>query len=148
MGYQHRLPTGTLCRRQHVVGVRIVVTAQIPKRMVDENELWHGRACDIINSMTADPGKTRPRRAHLPVLSLLALLSTGRARAGVSASLPLSLAPEMEARVERLLVLADMTVMTRPVRVATVVEALSSGVCPKYRTLCRQVRRDLAPYLA
>ncbi len=66
--------------------------------------------------------------------------------AGATAYLPLSLAPELEARIERLLALAGVPVMTRPIRVATVVDALSTG-CPGNRSLCRQVRRDLAPYL-
>jgi capsule assembly protein Wzi len=97
--------------------------------------------------MTPDPCKGRLRRVQLGAVLLVALIPAGHAVAGVSAYLPLSLAPEIEARVERLLVLADVTVMTRPIRVTTVVEALASA-CPKYRSLCRQVRRDLAPYLA
>lgn len=96
--------------------------------------------------MTPDPAPRRHRPTQLSALLFLVLFTTGRATAGASAYLPLSLAPEMEARIERLLVLAGMPVMTRPIRVATVVDALSVG-CPEYRSLCRQVRRDLAPYL-
>ncbi len=121
VGRQHRLPTGVLCRRQYVIGVRVVVTAQILERVVDENELWHGGACDIINSMTPDSGNGRHGPARLSVLLLLALITSGRAVAGVSAYLPLSLAPEVEARIERMLALAGVPVMTRPIRVATVV---------------------------
>lgn len=96
--------------------------------------------------MIPDPGKGWPRPVHLTALLLLALATTGRALAGVTAYLPLSLAPEVESRVERLLVLAGVPVMTRPIRVATVLDAMS-GACPTNRSLCRQVRRDLAPYL-
>ena len=60
-------------------------------------------------------------------LVLLVLAPSGRATAGVSAYLPLDLVPELESRVERVLVLAGMPVMTRPVRVATVLEALSAA---------------------
>ncbi len=80
-------------------------------------------------------------------LTLLVLLATGRAAAGVSPYLPLDLAPVLESRVERLLVLAGVPVMTRPLRVATVLEALPAA-CAYDRVLCRQVRRGLAPYLA
>jgi len=97
--------------------------------------------------MTPDPGQGRHRPAHLSALLLLALITTGRAVAGVSAYLPLNLAPELESRIERVLVLAGVPVMTRPIRVATVVDALSDA-CPRNKSLCRQVRRDLAPYLA
>ncbi len=78
---------------------------------------------------------------------LLALFASIPAVAGVSAYLPLSLAPEVEARIEQLLALAGVPVMTRPIRVATVVDALS-GACASNKSLCRQVRRDLAPYLS
>ena len=147
VGCQHGLPTGVLCRCQYVIGVRVVMTAQILERVVDENELWHGGACDIINSMTPDPGNGRHGPARLSALLLLALITSGRAVAGVSAYLPLSLAPEVEARIERVLALAGVPVMTRPIRVATVVDALSSA-CAANKSLCRQVRRDLAPYLS
>ncbi|HEV7432510.1 MAG TPA: capsule assembly Wzi family protein, partial [Steroidobacteraceae bacterium] len=97
--------------------------------------------------MTPHSGQWRVRPALLRALVLLGLLITARAQAGVSAYLPLSLAPEIESRVERLLVLAGVPVMTRPIRVATVVEALASA-CRTNKSLCRQVRRDIAPYLA
>lgn len=83
--------------------------------------------------------------ALLWALLLPAALLPGAAHAGVSAYLPLDLAPEVELRVERVLTLAGVTVMTRPIRVATVQDALPIA-CPKDRALCRQVRRDLEPY--
>ena len=80
------------------------------------------------------------------VLLLWATLLPGYAMAGATAYLPVDLAPEVEARVERVLALAGVPVMTRPIRVATVADALQAA-CPADRSLCRQVRRDLAPYM-
>jgi hypothetical protein len=79
--------------------------------------------------------------------ALLACLFSARVLAGASAYLPVNLAPELEARVERALVLAGVPVMTRPIRVDVVLAALPA-VCERDRLLCRQVRRGLAPYLA
>ena len=96
--------------------------------------------------MIFDPAYGWRRPAQLCTLLLFTLAIAGRATAQVSGYLPLSLAPEVESRVERLMVLAGAPVMTRPIRVATVMHALS-GACPRNRNLCEQVRRDLAPYL-
>jgi hypothetical protein len=79
--------------------------------------------------------------------ALLACLLSARALAGASAYLPLDLAPELESRVERALVLAGVPVMTRPIRVDMVLAALPAA-CERDKLLCRQVRRGLAPYLA
>lgn len=103
--------------------------------------------------MILDCGKGRGPARGLPALSLLlafvlpAAVLPEPACAAVSAYLPLNLAPEMESRIERLLVLAGVPVMTRPIRVATVLDALPAA-CRQDRALCRQVRRDLAPYAA
>jgi hypothetical protein len=88
--------------------------------------------------------------SSLPAVLLLAVLLLAAvlpvtAHAAVTAYLPLDLSPEVESRIERLLTLAGVPVMTRPIRVATVLDALSAA-CLKDRSLCRQVRRDLAPY--
>jgi hypothetical protein len=80
-------------------------------------------------------------------LLLFTLFLTHQATAQVSQYLPLSLAPEVESRIERLMVLAGVPVMTRPIRVATVMHALSAA-CPRNRNLCAQVHRDLEPYLS
>ncbi len=79
--------------------------------------------------------------------ALLACLLSAQALAGASAYLPVNLAPELESRVERLLVLAGVPVMTRPIRVEVVLAALPAA-CERDKLLCRQVRRGLAPYLA
>jgi len=80
-------------------------------------------------------------------LALLAFIPIARAQAGASAYLPVDLAPVLEARVERVMTLAGVPVMTRPIRVDAVQDALRV-VCERNRALCRQVRAGLAPYLA
>ncbi|MGB8691995.1 MAG: capsule assembly Wzi family protein, partial [Steroidobacteraceae bacterium] len=80
-------------------------------------------------------------------LLVFALLTGNVTQASeVSAYLPLNLAPGLEARVEHLLLLANRPVMTRPLRVATVLAALPAA-CRVDAVLCAQVRRDLAPWL-
>jgi hypothetical protein len=90
---------------------------------------------------------SRRSACQLALLVLCASPVAMRASAAVSAYLPLNLAPELEARVEQLLALAGVPVMSRPVRVATVLDALPAA-CERDRALCREVRRALAPYLA
>ena len=93
--------------------------------------------------------RAKGRRISVALFVLLlwsAAFAPEPAAAGVSAYLPVDLAPEMESRLERVLALAGVPVMTRPIRVATVVAALSAA-CPADRSLCRRVRRDLAPYM-
>jgi len=76
----------------------------------------------------------------------LLLLAAPRAPASeVSAYLPLNLAPALEARVERVLALAGVTVLERPIRVETVAAALGAA-CRIDAPLCAQVRRDLRRY--
>src|SRR4030081_1334223 len=64
---------------------------------------------------------------------------------GVSPYLPLNLEPEIESQIERVLILADMPVMTRPIAAATVLDAL-----PKARkidpVLCARVERYLGRF--
>ena len=93
----------------------------------------------------ARSGRLRPKWL-ISLLAVLAFMPIERAVAAVSAYLPLNLAPELESRVERVLVLAGVPVMTRPVRVETVLASLPAA-CTRNSALCRQVRRDLAPYL-
>jgi hypothetical protein len=71
--------------------------------------------------------------------------ATATAR-GVSPYLPLKIAPEVERQIERVLLLANVPVMTRPIAAATVLDAL-----PKARerdpVLCAQVERYLQRYM-
>ncbi len=64
---------------------------------------------------------------------------------GVSPYLPLNLEPEMERQIERVLILADKPVMTRPIAAATVLDALPKA-CRIDAILCRHVSRFLARY--
>lgn len=74
-------------------------------------------------------------------LLALALFGTAHAR-GVSPYLPLNLHPEIERKIERLLILADQPVLTRPIAAATVLDALPRA-CERDAVLCAEVRRYL-----
>ena len=75
---------------------------------------------------------------------LLALHAAAGAR-GVTPYLPLNLEPEIEAQIERVLILADKPVMRRPIAAATVVDALPKA-CRVDQALCQRVGRYLARY--
>lgn len=64
---------------------------------------------------------------------------------GVSPYLPLNLEPEIEAQIERVLILAGKPVMHRPIAAATVLDALPTA-CAKDAALCERVRRYLDRY--
>jgi Capsule assembly protein Wzi len=72
-------------------------------------------------------------------------LSSAALASGASPYLPLNLSPEIERQVERVLVLGGRTVMTRPVPIATVLEALPKA-CKRDPVLCHQVRHYLDRY--
>lgn len=77
-----------------------------------------------------------------------ALLLTVHASAGargVTPYLPLNLEPEIEAQIERVLILAGQPVMRRPIAAATVLDALPKACAVDHR-LCEQVGRYLARY--
>jgi Capsule assembly protein Wzi len=75
---------------------------------------------------------------------LLGMHSVAYSR-GVSPYLPLNLEPEMESQIERVMILANMPVMKRPIAAANVLDALAKAnkVDP---VLCERVRRYLARY--
>jgi len=75
----------------------------------------------------------------------LAYSTAGWAR-GVSPYLPLNLSPEIERQIERVLILADKPVMSRPIAAATVLDALPAA-CRSDERLCRSVRRYLDRYM-
>jgi hypothetical protein len=77
----------------------------------------------------------------------LCLLAAGPLHArGVSPYLPLNLDPEFEREVERVLILGDKPVMTRPIPAAVVLDALPKA-CAVDAVLCRRVRRALKRYM-
>ena len=77
----------------------------------------------------------------------LCLLAAAALQArGVTPYLPLNLDPELEREVERVLILGDKPVMTRPIPAAAVVDALPKA-CAVDPLLCRRVRRALKAYM-
>lgn len=64
---------------------------------------------------------------------------------GVTPYLPLNLEPEMESQIERVLILGDKAVLTRPIAAATVLDALPKA-CQADPVLCERVRRYLARF--
>ncbi len=85
------------------------------------------------------------RTALLLATSLIA--SQGVAHAlGVTPYLPLNLDPDVESQVERVLILGDEPVMTRPIPAALVLEALPKA-CKVDRPLCESVQHYLSRYM-
>jgi hypothetical protein len=64
---------------------------------------------------------------------------------GASPYLPLNLSPEIERQIERVMILADRPVMTRPIAAAAVLDALPEA-CKVDQLLCARVRRFLQRY--
>src|ERR1700747_129286 len=86
-------------------------------------------------------------RLRLSVYVSLCLLAAGALHArGVSPYLPLNLDPELEREVERVLILGDKPVMTRPSPAALGLDALPQA-WPLDPVLCRRVRRALKKYM-
>jgi len=87
------------------------------------------------------------KRTSLPAfavgLALLAPLANAR---GVSPYLPLNLSPEMERQIERVMILADRPIMSRPIAAATVLDALPQA-CRIDEALCKRVRAYLHGYM-
>jgi hypothetical protein len=84
-------------------------------------------------------------RRFLVLAGALFLCGSATAR-GVSPYLPLSISPEIERQIERVLILADRPIMTRPIAAATVFDALPAA-CERDAGLCEQVRRYLSSYM-
>jgi hypothetical protein len=86
------------------------------------------------------------RTAPFAVCALLSLIATQSLARGVSPYLPLNLDPAIEWKIERLLILADKPVLTRPIAAATVLDALPAA-CRTEPVLCEEVRRYLRRYM-
>ena len=76
---------------------------------------------------------------------ILLAFQTNLSARGVSPYLPLNLDPQVEAQIERVLILAGKPVMRRPIAAATVLDALPKA-CAIDAVLCEQVQRYLARY--
>ena len=85
-------------------------------------------------------------RLGLLAIALLAVLLRDAVARGVTPYLPLNLDPEVERQVERVLILADKPVMTRPIPAAVVFDALPRA-CEVDAALCEHVRRFLNNYM-
>jgi Capsule assembly protein Wzi len=79
------------------------------------------------------------------VVSLLLGINAWAFGRGVTPYLPLNIEPEMESQIERVLILGDKAVLTRPIAAATVLDALPKA-CQTDPVLCERVRRYLARY--
>ncbi len=77
---------------------------------------------------------------------LLAAAAPALGARGASPYLPLNLEPEIERQIERVLILADKPVITRPIAAAIVLDALPAA-CRIDAILCRSVRRYLERYM-
>lgn len=87
------------------------------------------------------------KRTSLTALAVsLALLSPVAGARGVSPYLPLNLSPEIERQIERVMILADRPIMSRPIAAATVLDALPQA-CRIDEVLCGQVRAFLHRYM-
>src|SRR5579863_2648578 len=91
------------------------------------------------------PGRLMRKVRGVAFGTLLAVQVPAFAR-GVTPYLPLNLEPEIESQIERVLILADKPVMTRPIPAATVLDALPAA-CAIDPVLCRRVERFLSRYM-
>src|ERR1700722_18982573 len=85
------------------------------------------------------------KKRLLAVMPLAALHAVAYAK-GVTPYLPLNLDPEIERQIERVLVLGDKPVMTRPIPAARVLDALPKA-CKADAVLCENVRKYLKRYM-
>jgi len=98
------------------------------------------------NTMQQPIVRQRVRRARRwAALSLTLWMATDACANGATPYLPLNLSPEIERQVERVLVLGGHPVMTRPVPVAAVLDALPRA-CRRDAALCRRVRHYMVRY--
>jgi len=83
--------------------------------------------------------------AAVAAVGLSLWMATEASATGASPYLPLNLSPEIERQVERVMVLGGHPVMTRPVPIAAVLDALPLA-CRRDRALCRRVRNYMNRY--
>src|SRR5690606_3498161 len=92
---------------------------------------------------------SRKPRMPMParLLALLGLvIAAGADARGVSPYLPLNISPEIERQIERVLILAEQPVLTRPIAAAIVFDALPRA-CERDAALCAEVREYLSGYM-
>ncbi len=86
------------------------------------------------------------KRRVFPALWFAIAVTRTAGAEGVSAYLPLNLEPELEARIEQVLMLADQPVLKRPIPVTTLRAALTRA-CAIDTDACEYVERHLAALL-
>ena len=91
---------------------------------------------------------SRPAAATRALFACLLFAATCPATwaRGASPYLPLNLSPEIERQIERVLILADKPITSRPIAAATVLDALPAA-CRIDAALCTRVRRYLDGYM-
>src|SRR5579872_7261340 len=93
------------------------------------------RPCEpLCHTSHTMPPRRMMQRAILSGAMLTAFASLAVAR-GVTPYLPLNLEPEMESQIERVLILGDKPVLTRPIAAARVLDALPKA-CKVDEALC------------
>ena len=97
--------------------------------------------CETIARKT---GRLMRKLGRVAPWALLAIQGPAFAT-GVTPYLPLNLEPEIEAQIERVLILGNQPVLTRPIAAATVLKALPKA-CKVDAQLCERVERYLARY--
>src|SRR6185295_3618568 len=107
---------------------------------------WFGARLSATRITT--PTAVRPLATWLILgLTLASSICGASAHArGVSPYLPLHQSPEFERKIERLLILADRPILTRPIAAATVLDALPKA-CERDAQLCEEVREYLAGFM-
>ena len=77
------------------------------------------------------------------VMTLFPFVALAR---GASPYLPLNMSPQIERQIERVLILSDKPVMSRPIAAAAVLDALPTA-CRQEAVLCKSVRQYLRRYM-
>lgn len=95
--------------------------------------------------MSVPRGAAAAAARSLVAFLLLAAAYPSAAARGASPYLPLNLSPEIERQIERVLILADRPITSRPIATATVLDALPAA-CRIDAVLCARVRRYLDRY--
>ena len=90
--------------------------------------------------------RTTSRPLALSLTLASAICAAPALARGVSPYLPLHQSPEIERKIERLLMLADRPLLTRPIAAATVQDALPKA-CERDQQLCDDVREYLAGFM-
>lgn len=93
-----------------------------------------------------DTTKLPKHKSSLVLAPLTLCVSIACHARGVSPYLPLNMSPDIERKIERVLILGDKPIMHRPIAAAIVLDALPKA-CQKDEQLCEEVRSYLDLYM-